>query len=205
MKDKTLARISGSEAKKFLMELANLRDDAVARFQKRFGALLPQLSGVIFVTTLIDNKSREATDEEKKQSKELWILELRNLVRRLWIEPDLRTKRYGVFLLWKWAMFSKGWVEQRIPSSLPPPSPFEQAIQLLIDAADLVRYCGNPDCFNPYFFASRRSQKYCQDACAKPAQREFKRQWWAEHGEEWRATRKKASKAARSKRQKARK
>jgi hypothetical protein len=205
MKEKTLARISPTKAKSFLTELANLTDDEVARFQKRFGDLIPRVGIALFATTLADKHSiRELTEEDKKQSEEHWILELRNLVRRVWIEPDLRTKRYGVFLLWKWAMFSKGWVEQGIPYSLPPPNPFEQAIQLLIDAADLAHYCGNPECFTPYFFASRRNQKYCSDACAKPAQREFKRQWWAEHGEEWRATRKKAHPVVKSKRPKAR-
>ncbi len=206
MKEKTLARISPTKAKNFLTELANLSDDEVARFQKRFGELVPRVGIALFVTTLADKQSiSELTEEEKKQSEEHQLLELRNLVRRVWIEPDLRTKRYGVFLLWKWAMFPRGWTEQGIPSWLPQPSPFEQAIQMLIDAADLAHYCGNPECFNPYFFALRRNQKYCTDACAKPAQREFKRQWWAEHGEDWRATRKKASKVAGSKRQKVRK
>lgn len=191
MKDKALAKISPAEAKRFLTELANLNDDAVARFNKRFGHLIPDVAEVAFVVT--PQGARGTTAEEKNQSMERWILELRNLVRRIWIEPDLRTKRYGVFLLWKWAMSSKGVVEQDIPSWLPPPSPFEQAIQLLIDAADFAHYCGNPECFTPYFFAARRNQKYCADACAIPAQREFKRQWWAENGKEWRATRNKAS------------
>jgi hypothetical protein len=205
VKNKTLARISAVEARRFLMELANLRDDAGGRFKKLFGDLLPPASKAVFVMSLADNSFRVTTEEEIRQGEERGILDLRNLVRKVWIEPDLRTKRYGVFLLWKWAMFPKGWVEQGIPSSLPPPSPFEQVIQLLIDAADFARYCGNPECVAPYFFASRRNQKYCSDACAKPAQKEFKRQWWAEHGEEWRAARKEASKASRSIRQKTRK
>jgi hypothetical protein len=133
--------------------------------------------------------NRPWTEEEKEEAEEARILQLRNQVRRVWIEPDLRTKRYGVFLLWKSAMFTPNWVDHDIPRGLPPPTPFEQAIQLLIDDAELARYCGNPDCFAPYFFATRRNQKYCSDACSVPAQREFKRQWWAEHGEEWRAKR----------------
>lgn len=190
MRDKALARITPAEAKRFLTEFANLSDESVERFQKRFGDLLPRGPSGGFKFHMSDNSISYYTEEEIKKSKEDTILELRNQVRRVWIEPDLRTKRYGVFLLWKAAMFTLTWAEQEIPDGLPEPSPFEQAIQLLIDAADLVRYCGNPECFTPYFFASRRNQKYCSDACAKPAQREFKRQWWAEHGEEWRAARK---------------
>jgi hypothetical protein len=49
--------------------------------------------------------------------------------------------------------------------------------------------CRNSACPAPYFFAVRTSQKYCSDACAAPAQREFKKNWWAKHGAHWRATR----------------
>jgi hypothetical protein len=188
MKDKDLARISPAEAKRFLTELANLSDDAVGRFQKRFGDRVPNNNVATFVLT--SESFTLGTEEQERQTVEAETLGLRNLLRRIWIEPDLRTKRYGVFLLWKRSMFSSlTWVGEEIPFGLPPPSPFEQAIQVLIDAAELARYCGNPECFTPYFFASRRSQKYCSDACALPAQKEFKRQWWSEHGEEWRAKR----------------
>lgn len=54
---------------------------------------------------------------------------------------------------------------------------------------DRMRYCPNPECPAPYFIAIRRSQKYCSDACALPAQREFKRKWWQEHGSTWRKKR----------------
>jgi hypothetical protein len=188
MKNETLARISTADAKRFLTELANLRDDAVERFQKGFGALVP--NNIVARFYLGKDSFKRFTEEEEKKATEDRILELRNLVRKVWIQPDMRTKRYGVFLLWKWSMFTLTWVEQEIPDGLPPYSPFEKAILLLSDAAEFARYCGNPECFTPYFFASRRNQKYCSDACAKPAQREFKRQWWAEHGEKWRATRK---------------
>jgi hypothetical protein len=192
MRDKTLARISSVQAKRFLTELANLNDDAVERFHKRFGALVPhyyrELSPGEYLS--VDEDFKTIDEEMLKVYEEDRILELRDLVRQIWVEPDLRTKRYGVFLLWKWSLFSLMGGERNIPSRLPPPNPFEQIIQVLIDAADLAHYCGNPECFTPYFFALRRNQKYCSDACAKPAQREFKRQWWAEHGEEWRASRK---------------
>lgn len=187
MKSKALAKISTAEAKRFLTELANLRDDAVERFQKGFGELVP--NNIVAHFHLSKDGFEPLTEEEEKKAAEARILELRNLVRKVWIQADLRTKRYGVFLLWKWSMFGLDWVENEIPSGLPSYSPFEKAILLLTDAAEFARYCGNPECFTPYFFASRRNQKYCSDACAKPAQREFKRRWWTEHGEEWRAKR----------------
>jgi hypothetical protein len=63
-------------------------------------------------------------------------------------------------------------------------------------ALDRMRYCLNPECPAPYFFAKKRRQKYCTEECAGAGQRESKRIWWAEHGTEWRETRKKRAKRA---------
>lgn len=67
----------------------------------------------------------------------------------------------------------------------------EFALVLLrgMHVADLMRLCPNPTCPAPYFIAKRRSQKYCSDACSLPAQREFKKAWWREHGSDWRKLR----------------
>ena len=62
-------------------------------------------------------------------------------------------------------------------------------------------HCGNPNCAAPYFFATRKGQKYCTDSCAAYGQRLAKSRWWAEHGEEWRKKRRvKKTKRAKSKR-----
>jgi hypothetical protein len=47
--------------------------------------------------------------------------------------------------------------------------------------ADRALHCPNPDCVAPYFFSSKKGQKYCSDVCALPAQREAKRRWWREN------------------------
>jgi hypothetical protein len=69
-----------------------------------------------------------------------------------------------------------------------------------VQIADRMRYCPNPTCPAPYFIARRRSQKYCSDDCALPAQRELKRAWWKEHGDEWRKARKGSTKKPKRKR-----
>ncbi len=68
--------------------------------------------------------------------------------------------------------------------------PFAQVLLRAVDVADRMRRCLNPACPAPYFIGRRRSQRYCSDACALPAQREFKRIWWREHGNNWRRRRK---------------
>lgn len=212
---RNLALVSAAQARHFLKELANVERDSINRFVRRFGKIIPNQFG----SGDLDEATIEAHSDKivKKEGLTFHIegaltptvINLRNIVRKVWVEPDLRTKRYGVFLLWNWAM-APGSLDglymgvPTMPTTLPPPSPFEQSLQYLLDFADLARYCANPDCPAPYFFAKRRSQRYCSDACAIPAQREFKRKWWAEHGEDWRATREKVSQQSQSKRKKER-
>jgi hypothetical protein len=67
-------------------------------------------------------------------------------------------------------------------------------------ALDRMRYCLNPECPAPYFFAKKRRQRYCTEECAGAGQRELKRAWWAEHGDAWRKAREASSKKSRRKR-----
>ena len=49
-----------------------------------------------------------------------------------------------------------------------------------------LKKCSRPDCPNPYFIAHHLGQRFCSDLCAGWAQRKWKQQWWAEHGDKWR-------------------
>jgi hypothetical protein len=40
-------------------------------------------------------------------------------------------------------------------------------------------------CLTPYFLKYRPTARFCWDGCAVTAQRESKRRWWKEHGQEW--------------------
>jgi hypothetical protein len=60
-------------------------------------------------------------------------------------------------------------------------TPVEAAIFYLRHNRSRALHCPNPDCAEPYFFASKKGQKYCSLVCAKPSQRESKRRWWDEH------------------------
>lgn len=46
-----------------------------------------------------------------------------------------------------------------------------------------TRKCQNPTCSSPYFIASRKDQKYCNEACSRLV---ANRKWWTEKGAEWR-------------------
>lgn len=118
-------------------------------------------------------------------------------LRNIWILPDPRQKEWSAYAL-HFVLHSLGrpaFLSSEIFDALcdparahhfPPPTPFERAINYLVKIADRARYCGNPECDAPYFIAKRKNQRYCSEKCAGHGQRELKRSWWAEHGEEWR-------------------
>jgi hypothetical protein len=59
---------------------------------------------------------------------------------------------------------------------------------LLLENSKRLCVCENvgTDCQHPYFIQKKPNQRFCSSECAVPSQREFKRKWWGEHGEQWR-------------------
>jgi hypothetical protein len=55
-----------------------------------------------------------------------------------------------------------------------------------------TRKCQNPTCSAPYFIATRRDQKYCNEQCSRLV---ANRRWWDQHGAEWRRDHKTAKKS----------
>jgi hypothetical protein len=198
-KPRTLALISAKQAKTFLVALANLRDeDAALWFRRHYGRIfLPEMPISLIQHWAVRGEEEDIGDlsEDQKQWK-YWLLPLRDAVRRLWIS-DERDKRWGTFrILEKYFLlgsrrFTEGPVkddgEWFLPADLGPETICER---IFTHMSGPTTRCHNPDCPHaPYFFATRRSQKYCSDECAIPAQREFKRKWWRENGARWRARR----------------
>lgn len=199
-----LARVRPHQAEKFLEELANLRADiaAINRFQARFESLIPD-PGPKFLWA--DPTSGEQPSDEKIAHRN--ILFLRELVRLVWLAPDLRSREWRILSVLRmiavreWTrIFKIDTTLARLPEQLhphvpspelmslpdfnpPPLRPFEQILFYLQKSTDRLRYCQGGTCSAPYFFAKRRNQKYCSDACAIPAKRQAKLRWWTEHGD----------------------
>jgi hypothetical protein len=59
---------------------------------------------------------------------------------------------------------------------------------ILLSHSNRLAVCANREngCPTPYFVKKKANQKFCCEECAAPAQRAFKRQWFREHGDEWR-------------------
>lgn len=196
--------VTASSARSFLLELANLRDEPEAgrRFRLKFVGLWPLPGPSLHGRLISENISRapgsRPVDEQiDEMLDKMWILPLRAALRIVWTAPDLRTKQWGIFRILDDVVVKENqslpysWPSWDLPgrvTCVPTPTPFELALRYLLRRTGL---CANPGCAAPYFFPTRRGQKYCSDSCAVPAQQEFKRKWWAEHGNAWRMKRKK--------------
>ncbi|HEV2881082.1 MAG TPA: hypothetical protein VGX24_07370 [Pyrinomonadaceae bacterium] len=205
----TLATSSPAQLERFLMELANLQadHDSIRRFRERYIRFIPQYDQR-WMAKFVEEKDELANKlsalpsdvniEEIGES--AWIVTIKLILINLWTEPDSRQKEWGAFAF-RYALYK--WGDDAVAGDnlfrilydpakrfrVPPPTPFEQALSYLVKVGDKARYCANPECPAPYFFVVRKNQRYCSEICAAPAQRELKRKWWAEHGEEWRTTR----------------
>lgn len=60
-----------------------------------------------------------------------------------------------------------------------------------IRLAERLVVCANPECPAPFFVRKRKNQAQCSEECAAWAQRNWKRDWWARRGDNWRESRKK--------------
>jgi hypothetical protein len=114
------------------------------------------------------------------------LFELRDKLRSVWATSDLKEKEWRIFLFRADSTMTVSFLSKL---EVPAPSPFEQTVMYLFKRASKTRCCQNRECHSPYFWASRRSQKYCSDVCALPAQRSYKRLWWQKNGEEWKKLR----------------
>ncbi len=204
---RTLARISPQKAKTFLTGLANLEnlESAARRFVLHYGAVFrDELPTSLIYNWAIRGEEEGVVDlSEDQRIWKYWLVPLRDAIRFLWTR-DLRTKQWGIFRILE-KFFARGDrglavgpvtddVECFWGNSLGPVTPCERIFMQLMQHTSV---CGNSACPAPYFFAQRRSQKYCSEECAAPAQREFKRKWWSEHGPKWRASRAAAQKQRR--------
>jgi hypothetical protein len=134
------------------------------------------------------------------------LMVLRDLLRKAWTAPDERAAGWYLFRLRhlhsetlrrvRHVQTVKGKPEPEIPTvpgtedeakrtieqSEPPPTTELEASAFYIQK-NLRRalYCPNPDCPAPYFFKSKKRQKFCSPECALPTLLASKRKWWNEN------------------------
>lgn len=190
---------------KALVELVNLRDDT-ADFE-RFCTRWPELA------YLSDDAPESHPIEGTGLPTKFWLLyERRAYLRDLWKGDPWALRRFllpneqpeelrqeGIEVVWDHgAQILLDWERGAIVYA--PETPFQWAIYTLFRQSALAKVCANPDCPARYFIARKATQRYCSDKCAEVFQKEWKRKWWAEHGSQWRRSRKKAKRKSLGKR-----
>ncbi len=210
---KTLAGRKAEQSLHVLCELANLRDDPndCERFAKRWPGFVSPIGGGP------GSGIKNPQNQEELRRKFHGLLSRRQTIRNIWrggdsdrltdlllpTEPpdDLTWEEADKYVDRDEAGLEIGtlWRTQVVPDwrrgrfIYKPRTDFQHALYLLVSKSRLAKVCENPDCPAPYFIARKVVQRYCSDGCAGLFQRDWKRRWWAEHGHEWRAKRKKGS------------
>ncbi len=203
-KEKSSSKQS-SEAflKEVLVELANMRDDGITRFRKRWGQ---RFGHSIYHTNdqllLRRDELRLLWREESGIIMELavgngpqWedgtpfpgIPERAADLHEHWLTEAGLHMTLGEYMCTHW-LRQEGklwWVIRWTPTDkriLAKSRSLSATVALGCMAnADRMGYCRNPECPAPYFLAKRRDQKYCSDICATPAKKAAKLKWWHEH------------------------
>lgn len=187
----------------FLSDLVNFNDDDadLRRLQLRYPDLF-ETSGAVQLARRwavhVEEEGYEPAVPDNDVLRRYWLVPLRDKLRSIWMTDDVRAKRWGLFRIlqdhfqYGDARFDQspyrtysGFHRARV---LEPPTKIERYLLYLTDDVP-TRKCQNPKCAAPYFFALRRTQRFCSDVCAKPAQSAYKRNWWKRNGKRWRAQR----------------
>ena len=169
------------EAHSVVEEFVNTDQDpqSILRFTKRFGPLQRLQRGQ-------KEFSLSLQDWRKHQE---W---LRGQWRRRAEDASAVRKRAGRFSPQSWTFESD---EHLLFSSSGRVLIVTNSFRRLIEFAwfstptDHVRICANPECKTPYFASKDFRQRFCSEVCAQWGQRQWKREWWAARGNDWRKNR----------------
>lgn len=199
----TLARrVPPKRADEYLWYLLNLRADdrkRQAEFIRKFEDLFPR--NVLFARhywepLVISKDKPDLVQLARRGIAHAWrgpttLVREVSLLRLigLYLHHDPEPPGIELFPLGQKAEYQTWLVDQSVDG-------FLLVLLRALHIVEQMRYCANPTCPTPYFIAKKRRQKYCSEECALPAQREFKKAWWSEHGAAWRAARKKQAEKA---------
>jgi hypothetical protein len=168
-RDQVLGVMSAQRAKRCLLDWANLRAASgdVDTVHRRLIQRYPE----IFPAGAPDGPLMPS------QQSEGIVLGFGMLLVKAW---DARTLRVR-----EWYLHDAESFYHRVTNRFADPpthaTPIEALVYYFRRNAERALHCPNPDCVAPYFFATKKGQKYCSDICALPAQRESKLRWWREN------------------------
>jgi hypothetical protein len=129
------------------------------------------------------------------------VIALRDGLRRIWLSDNERRNwamhgiREKARRLTAHPRTNGNVLDEMLKDGPPPKDALQQALIYFQSHIRLARRCANSNCkITPYYLADKPNQRYCSEPCSHLADAERKSQWWAEHGEQWRKARKRATK-----------
>jgi hypothetical protein len=180
---------------RLLEEVANLQESDIAYFQKkRLRSISAATSDIPDLPSLTQT---ELTDLGRVNRIRFWkmsdveIIKLRDELRSLWNAVSVRSedaqRAIAHWLDWRPSRNEVG--QERYSPFFPSlelgrivmdvRNLHAQMAQAVLDEAKYMKVCGNPDCSNRYFVASRTDSKYCeQGECTRYGQKVASRESW---------------------------
>lgn len=179
-----------------LRDLANMRDDGLGRFRRRWDSLYGRfrdedllrwrdelrLVWALPFCRIPPSKIHQASAWEnaiplQETKRNVPILE----VAREHFPGDPEEK----VIIEHWLREAKSpwvveWSRKRRIRANPRSLPAVLALGCVVHA-NRFGICRSPECPAPYFFVVRSDQRYCSTACAWPAKKEAKLKWWRKH------------------------
>lgn len=197
-----------------LCELANLREDRLADFRRKWERWYGGYEDAELIR--YRDELRRLWLEKSHRLRRIWqrILsgntpletdgsisdpELLGLPRNApWLEDSYEKERpqqsIASYICTKWLSRERSAFFARWEKMLVLPNPCSLPTVLAVTAVSFSRnfgFCEKPSCPAPYFLTSRKTQKVCgDDKCVQWKQKKHKLNWWREHGKEWRQNRK---------------
>jgi hypothetical protein len=203
-----------------LRDFANLQRsvEAIARFQKKWPDFLPPKSSAVNHIFRLQTPTGEEIPIDVPEDQH-YVLWLQRIVQLIWLgspDPIVEKELEGILLTGGLALnsnmpFLKHLNSPPLPGVFTidakrgvfvykPQTLLQEALYYLMQNSSLAKVCANREsCPAPYFIAPRSNTRYCSEDCLNYKQRESKREWWQEKGEQWREDRKKKSKSVRGK------
>jgi len=138
--------------------------------------LLPQVSEPA--------KAEQIRVEYERHGAELTLKLYSLLLRLIWVEQDQRARQWRIFVMRyqfhrdltdETPLKAQAWGT----NTVPPNTPFEQAMVYMDRHFERFRYCKNPECPAPFYISpTNKPTKFCSPDCTGPAKREARLRWY---------------------------
>jgi hypothetical protein len=182
-RDQCLGVLSNSHAERFLSDLANLSPARIqglrARYAEMFAGDRISTETMMVMLGRLLQRAWDAPDERRR---DWYCHEIEAYYHKVQVDqelvdkigdPSLANGLLGPYL----EPGSPLWNLRKVEPPVEPTA-LEAALFYFRRNGDRARHCPTAGCPAPYFFSTKKGQKYCSPKCVIPAVRAAKSRWW---------------------------